>query len=37
MNNYRWEFSPVVEHLRKSPTYELVDSGQFLNVVTQVM
>ncbi len=36
LNNH-WEFSTVVEHLRKSPTYELVDSGQVLNVVTEVM
>ncbi len=28
--------SDVVEHLRKSPTYELVGSGQVLNVVTRV-
>ncbi len=27
----------MVEHLHKSPTYELVDLGQVLNVVTQVM
>jgi hypothetical protein len=36
LNNH-WEFSTVAEHLRKSPTYELVDLGQVLNIVTWVM
>jgi hypothetical protein len=35
--NICWESSNVAEHLRKSPTYKLVDSGQVLNVVTWVM
>jgi hypothetical protein len=32
-----WEFFTVAEHLCKEPTYELVDLGEVLNVVTQVM
>ncbi len=35
--NDRWEFSTVASHLSKKPTYELVDSGEVLNVVTRIM
>jgi len=36
--NNRWEFSTVAEHLRTcKPSYELVNSGDVLNVVTRVM
>jgi hypothetical protein len=35
--NDRWEISTVAKHLHKYPTYELVDSGEVLNVVTRVM
>ncbi len=35
--NDHWEFSTVAEHLCKDPTYELVDLGEVLNVVTWVM
>ena len=35
--NDRWEFSTVASHLSKKPTYDLVDSGEVLNVVTRVM
>ena len=36
--NNRWEFSTVAEHLRSSKSsYELVPSGDVLNVVTRVM
>ncbi len=31
LNNH-WKFSTVAEHLHKSPTYELVDSGQVFSV-----
>jgi hypothetical protein len=36
LNNH-WEFLTVAEHLRKGPTYDLVDLGQVLNMVTWVM
>ena len=32
-----WEFSMVALQLSKKPTYDLVDSGEVLNVVTRVM
>jgi hypothetical protein len=32
-----WEFSTVAPHLSKKPTYDLIDSGEVLNVVTRVM
>jgi hypothetical protein len=35
--NDHWEFSMVASHLFKKPTYDLVDSGEVLNVVTRVM
>jgi hypothetical protein len=36
--NNRWEFTTVAEHLRScKPTYELVPSGDVLNVITRVM
>jgi len=35
--NDRWEFSTVASHLSKKPTYDLIDSGEVLNVVTRVM
>jgi hypothetical protein len=35
--NNRWDFSTVVEHLRKAPPYKLVDNGGVLNCVTKVM
>ena len=36
--NNRWEFSTVAGHLQTcQPSYELVDSGDVLNVVTRVM
>ena len=35
--NDRWEFSTVASHLAKKPTYDLIDSGEVLNVVTRVM
>ncbi len=36
--NDRWEFSTVAEHLRScKPSYELVDLGDLLNVITRVM
>ena len=35
--NDHWEFSTVALHLSKKPTYDLVDSGEVLNVVTRVM
>ena len=36
--NNRWEFLTVAEHLRScKPSYELVPSGDVLNVVTRVM
>ncbi len=35
--NDRWEFSTVAAHLQKTPTYDLVDSGEILNVVTRIM
>ena len=36
--NNRWEFSTVVEHLQMwKPSYDIVDSGDVLSVVTQVM
>jgi hypothetical protein len=35
--NDRWEFSMVASHLSKKPTYDLVNSGEVLNVVTRVM
>ena len=35
--NDRWEFSTVAAHLQKTPTYDLVDSREVLNVVTRIM
>jgi hypothetical protein len=35
--NDRWEFSTVASHLSKKPTYDLIESGEVLNVVTRVM
>ncbi|MEY3451208.1 MAG: hypothetical protein RL711_1034 [Bacteroidota bacterium] len=35
--NDRWEFSTVASHLSTKPTYDLIDSGAVLNVVTRVM
>jgi hypothetical protein len=35
--NDLWEFPTVAKHLHKDPTYEIVDSGEVLNIVTQVM
>ncbi len=36
--NNRWEFSAVADHLQScKPSYELVDSGDVLNVITRVM
>jgi hypothetical protein len=35
--NDRWEFSTVTSHLSKTPTYDLIESGEVLNVVTRVM
>jgi hypothetical protein len=35
--NDRCEFSTVTLHLSKKPTYDLIDSGEVLNVVTRVM
>ncbi len=35
--NDRWEFSTIALHISKKPTYDLVDSGKVLNVVTRVM
>ena len=34
--NDRWEFSTVASHLSKKPTYDLINSGEVLNVVTKV-
>jgi hypothetical protein len=35
--NNRWEFSTVLEHLRRHPSYQIVDNGGVLNTVTRVM
>jgi hypothetical protein len=35
--NRRWDFTIVADLLRKAPTYKVVDSGDVLNYVTQVM
>ncbi len=35
--NNRWEFSMVFEHLRRHPSYPVVDDGGVLNTVTRVM
>jgi hypothetical protein len=35
--NDQWEFSTVHEHLRRNPSYQLVDNGGVLNVNTCVM
>ncbi len=35
--NNRWDFTMVVEHLRKAPPYKLVDDGRVLSCVTKVM
>jgi hypothetical protein len=35
--NNQWEFSTVANHLRKDKTYELVESGDVLNIVMRVM
>jgi hypothetical protein len=35
--NDRWKFSTVQEHLRRDPSYQLVDNGGVLNVNTRVM
>jgi hypothetical protein len=35
--NNRWEFSTVADHLRRDPSYQLVDDGGVHNVVTRVM
>jgi hypothetical protein len=35
--NQRWDFDTVAEHLKKAPSYKLIDDGNVLNVVTKVM
>jgi hypothetical protein len=35
--NNRWEFSTVADHLRRDPSYDLVNDRGVLNVVTRVM
>ena len=35
--NDRWEFSTVAAHIQKTPKYDLVASGEVLNIVTRVM
>ena len=35
--NDHWEFSTVASHLSKKPTYDLVNSGEVLNVVMRIM
>jgi hypothetical protein len=32
--NDHWEFSTVAAHIQKTPKYDLVDSGEVLNIVT---
>ena len=34
---HRWDFLTVVDYLRKAPPYEIVESGDVLNYVTQVI
>jgi hypothetical protein len=35
--NHQWDFLALVDHLRKAPSYEIVESGNVLNYITQVM
>jgi hypothetical protein len=35
--NKRWDFTTVVDYLRKKPPYDIVEDGDVLNYITRVM